>query len=66
MNIKKALKIAMAQKDLNQKELFEISGVSATTISQTITGKSTPNIATVEKLAHALGLSYLELLVLGE
>ena len=66
MNLKKSLKIAMVNKDIDQKELSALSGVNESTLSQTITGKSSPNTKTIEKLAKGLGISYAELILLGE
>ena len=66
MNIKKALRKAMAERDIDQKDLAELSGISKTTISQTMTGKTSPNSATISKLAQGLGFSYSELIALGE
>lgn len=66
MSTIRSLKIAMAQRELSQKELAEISGVSETTISHTLSGKTTPNTKTIAKLAKAMVISYSELIKLGE
>ena len=66
MNLKKALNIAMAMKELDQKDLAKLSGVNKTTISQTINGKTKPGTGTMEKLAKGLGITYSELVALGE
>ena len=66
MNVKKAIKIAMAQRDTNQKELSVSSGVSETTLSHTISGRSSPNAKTIAKIAKGLSMSYSELVKLGE
>ncbi|MGB5990667.1 MAG: helix-turn-helix transcriptional regulator [Marinifilaceae bacterium] len=66
MNVKKAIKIAMAQRDTNQKELSVSSGVSETTLSHTISGRSSPNAKTIAKIAEGLNMSYSELVKLGE
>lgn len=62
----KAIKIAMVQKEINQKELAELSGVSETTISHTLSGKTSPNTKTLSRLAKAMSMSYSELIKLGE
>ena len=66
MNVRKAIKISMAQTEINQKKLSELSGISETTISNTVSGKSSPSILTLSRLAKAMGLSYSELVGLGE
>jgi transcriptional regulator with XRE-family HTH domain len=66
MNIKKAIKIAMAKRDITQKELSEKSGVSETSISQTLTGKTNPNTKTLARIAKAMNMEYSELIKLGE
>ena len=66
MNVKKAIKVAMAQRDTNQKELSASSGVSETTLSHTISGRSSPNAKTIAKIAKGLDMSYSELVKLGE
>ena len=66
MNTSKAIKIAMINKEINQKELASLSNVSETTISQTLSGKTSPNTRTLSKLAKAMEMSYSELIKLGE
>ena len=66
MSITKAIKIAMVNKEINQKDLAKLSGVSETTISQTISGKSSPNTKTLSKLAEAMGFTYSQLMAFGE
>lgn len=66
MNTKKAIKIAMINADINQKELAVLSAVSETTISHTISGKTSPNVRTLAKLAKGCGISYSDLSKLGE
>lgn len=66
MSIKKSLNIAMAQKGISQKELAKISGVAESTISLIMSGKRSPNISTLGKLAAALDISYPQLINLGE
>lgn len=66
MNLKKALKVAMASAEVNAKELAVKSGVSETTISHTITGRTVPSSKTLSRLAKGLGIGYSELIKLGE
>ena len=66
MNTKKAIKTAMVQMDINQKELSELSGVSETTISHTLSGTSSPNTRTISRMAKAMNMEYSELIKLGE
>lgn len=49
----------------NQKALSELSGVSETTISKTMSG-SQPSMDTVEKISIALGYLVNEFIALGE
>lgn len=66
MNTSKAIKIAMIKRDINQKELSRLSGVSETTISHTVSRKTSPNTKTLFKLASAMNMSYSDLIRLGE
>lgn len=49
-----SIRIEMAKKNVNQKELAELAGIQGTTISNILTGKSKGAIATWEKIARAL------------
>ena len=66
MDIKKAVRLAMAANGIRQKELSKLSGISETTVSAMMTGKANPNSETIGKMAKGLGLSYSELIALGE
>lgn len=66
MNLKKALKVAMASAEVNAKEFAVKSGVSESTISQTINGHTVPSSKTLSRLAEGLEISYSELIKLGE
>ena len=66
MTINKAIKIAMIQEEINQKELAQLSGVSETTISHTLSDKTSPNTKTLSRLAKAMNMSYSDLIKLGE
>ncbi len=66
MNIGKALRVAMAIKGMKQKDLAELSGVSETTLSHTILGRTAPTVTTITKLAKAMNISYSDLVKLGE
>lgn len=48
------LKIILAEKQLHQADLIRLTGLSPYTISRTLAGHSTPNTATVGKIAQAL------------
>lgn len=66
MCIKKSIKIAMVNADVNQKELSKLSGISETTISHTLSGTTSPNTKTLSRLAMAMNVSYSDLIKLGE
>lgn len=66
MNISNAIKIAMIKRSINQRELSRLSGVSETTISHTVSSKTSPNTKTLSRLAAAMDMSYSELIRLGE
>lgn len=66
MSASKSIKIAMVHADINQKELSALSGVSETTISQTLSGKTSPNTRTLSRLAKAMKMDYSALIKLGE
>lgn len=65
MNIKKSVRVAMAQKDISQGDLASLIGMSASALSQMLNRKS----ITSEKLgqiATALDMKASELVSLGE
>jgi len=66
MNTSRAIKIAMVKRDINQKKLSRLSGVSETTISHTVSQKTSPSTKTLSKLATAMNMSYSDLIKLGE
>ena len=66
MDIGKSIKIAIAMKGINQKELAARSGVSETTISLAVTKKNVPTLGTMQKIAKATNMTYLQLIALGE
>ena len=51
--IRRLLKFIRYKNDLTQKELSELSGVSQVIICNLENGKASPNLSTLEKLAHA-------------
>ena len=59
------IKILMADKELTQAQLSELSGVSQTTISLALSGKVKAQVKTVAKLAVAMGSTYSEVIKLG-
>ncbi len=66
MNIKKAIKIAMATQDIEQKDLSASSGIAQGHLSNLINGKRSATLPTVQKIADALGMKMSELIALGE
>lgn len=66
MNIGKSVNKALAERELNRKQLSEKSGVSQSYISQITLGNFTPKITTIERLAKATGYSVSEFIKLGE
>lgn len=58
----KAIRIEMARKDINQKELAEISGLRRATICNVMCGKSNGSIKTWGKIAKALDIPVAELI----
>jgi putative transcriptional regulator len=55
------LKIAMVEKDLTQRDLSEKAGISETSISGLVRGRTSPSIEVALKLAHVLEKSVEEL-----
>ena len=51
------LKVLMSQKGLNGKQLANQLGVSPSTVSMWLTGRSKPNIDTLDKIAEVLQVS---------
>lgn len=49
------LRIEMAKKNINQKELSVMSGVREATVSQIMNSKSKGSLSTWKKLSNALG-----------
>ncbi len=66
MSTSKAIKIAMIKKGINQQQLSKMSGVSETTISHTLTGKTSPNTKTLSRLAKGMSMDYSDLIKLGD
>lgn len=66
MNLKKAIKIALAQRDLNQKQLCKRAKINEGTLSKTLLNKTNPSVKTIEKIAKAMNMEYSELIALGE
>lgn len=65
MNLSKAIRVALAMKEMNQKQLAERLGMYESAMSQLINRSS----ITTEKLTHiadALGMKVSELVALGE
>ena len=66
LNLKKALKRAMAEAEINQAELAKRIGRSISMMSLMINGKRSINLLTLEKIASALGMKLSALIALGE
>lgn len=65
MNAGKSIKVAMAKRDITQKDLAERMGVSRQYVSQMI-GSEQIGIGTINKLAETFGMKVSEFLALGE
>ena len=66
MNIKKSVKLAMAHRDLSQKQLAKLAGVGEVTISNLVTDKSNTSTDVINQIAEATGYSLSEFIALGE
>lgn len=66
MDIRKSIKIACAKKDISQKELAVISGLSETAISQLINGRRQFTQQSLGRLCEAFDLKSSEFIALGE
>jgi XRE family transcriptional regulator, regulator of sulfur utilization len=56
VNYAKALRVARAMADLQQKELAKLAGMDPSHISLIEMGKRKPSVRSVEKLSRALGI----------
>lgn len=56
------LKAIIAEKQLLQADLIEMTGLSPYTISRTISGLSEPNLSTIGKICKAIEISPAEIL----
>ena len=65
-DIKKALRIALAQRDMAQVDLAKKMGVAQPTVNRWVSGDGDLQMATIEKIAEALDLKPSELMALGE
>ncbi len=65
MNAGKSIKVAMAKRDITQKDLAERMGVSRQYVSQMISSEQI-GIGTINKLADVFGMKVSEFLALGE
>lgn len=52
----KAVKIAMAIKEVNQSDLAELTGIKKQNISRMVSGEKNINLQTFIKICNALGL----------
>ena len=66
MNISKSIKVACAQKEINQIELARLSGMSEATISNLVGGKTQCKQRTLETFAKVFDMPASEFIALGE
>lgn len=59
---RKTVRVAMAERGINQKQLASLAGVEKTTLSCIMTGKSGGRPETWDKIAKALGVPVLDIL----
>ena len=65
MNLRKSAMVAMAQRDMKQKDLADLLGMSRGSMSQLL-GQTSCTGATLQKLAGAFGMKVSEFVALGE
>lgn len=65
MNLRKSVMVAMAQRDMKQKDVADKIGISQGSMSQ-LMGQVSCTGATLVKLASAFGLKVSEFVALGE
>lgn len=65
MNIKKSIRVALAQKDMTQGDLAEKIGMTASNLSLLMNRESIPT-ARLAQIAEALDMKVSDLLKLGE
>ena len=65
MNIKKSIRVALAQKDMNQGDLAKKVGMTASNMSLLLNRESIPT-SRLSEMAEALDMTVVDLLKLGE
>lgn len=65
MNTGKAIRVALAQRDMKMNDLAEVLGVTAARVSVICSSKSSSTL-TLKRIADALGMKVSELVELGE
>ncbi len=65
MNIKKSIRVALAQKEMTQEGLAKLVGMTASNMSLLLNRESIPT-SRLSQIASALGLKVVDLLKLGE
>lgn len=65
MNVSKAIRIALAMKEMNQKQLAERMGMYESAVSQLV-NRSSITTDKLKQVADALGMKVSELIALGE
>lgn len=65
MNLRKSIKVALAQRGMEQKALAEQLSMSQSSMSQ-LAAQQSCTAATLQKLANAFGMKVSEFVALGE
>lgn len=66
MDIQKSIRLAMAHRNMNQRQLAQAAGITRTFVSYILTGKYQPSMSSLERIAKAVELSVSDLIALGE
>lgn len=66
MDIQKSIRLAMAHRNMNQRQLAYAAGITPTFVSYILTGKYQPRLCSLERIAKAVEMSVSDLIALGE
>ena len=66
MNVSKAIRVALAMKEMNQKQLAERLGMYESAVSQMVNRGASITTGKLKQVADALGMKVSELVALGE
>lgn len=58
INLGKAIKICRIERDMKQKELASLAGISISYLSLLERGKRDPNLSTIQKITSALNVPF--------